>query len=107
MATDSHPRLARQFLAVACHTRTDDHPDWQRSPLVQVVVLNRLGQARAREKGTFRTVVLYNEPLMQSPERGLLGDWARVGAGSGFRRRLMGESLLPRLTSTEPRTSAH
>src|SRR6266403_3444993 len=99
MATDSHPRLARHLPAVACRTRTDGHPDWQRNLPVQVIGPNRLGQARAHEKETSRTVVLYNDPLMQSPERGLLGDWAKAGADSEFRRRLMGESLLPRLVS--------
>ena len=57
---------------------------------------NRRGQARAREKGTFRRTVLYNVPLMQSRVRGQRGGWVGVGAGSDFRRRLKGGSLLPR-----------
>ena len=63
---------------------------------MQAMGPNRLEQARAHEKGTFRRTVLYNVPLMQSRVRGQRGGWVGVGAGSDFRRRLKGESLLPR-----------
>src|SRR5258708_35180303 len=99
MATNSQPRSARHPLAMACRTRTDDHPDWQRSRPEQVIGPTHPRQARAHERGIFRTAVSYNDSLRQSPERGLLGDRA-LGAGSEFRMKLMGEWLPHHLRAT-------